>query len=545
MSDDDNDNDIFKGVGNFDDEEEQTDDEEQEQELKEKEAERRHWYDEKVKAAGQRREENRKQYQNNNGFTTGGKKSSGSGFADPVMETYRAVMRHYNFVTLEETDEILYYDNGVYLRGGDIIIKKTAEQLFEQSMSNRTVGEVEGHVRRKTYRKRSEFDADINIHNLKNGLYNWRTDEFTPNSEQSKEPYLSMNQKPIYYDASVGRHPTKFIKFLKEVVYPEDIWTLIELMAYTFLRDNPFDIITILLGGGSNGKSVLFGVLTALHGASNVSNVSLKTIIERPFGLYDLVGKDCNLDAEMSSGIIQDAAILKKITGKQLIRVEQKNQKAFDARIYAKEWLSCNTLPHIGIEDQNEAYYRRNIIVGFPNKFEEKDYRHGCLACQWEEAQDRAQGIFNQDIDLTDKLTTPEELSAIFNLLMYALRGILKNKSIAVNEQTIQERRQKYELAVNPIDVFLRLAIDPETTERDATRKDTAYLAYLKFCKFYKLSVISNTMFGKRLKQHGIKDGRDTFEGQTVRVWWIRLTDEYLKVKLEQETLEESGIWGV
>ena len=106
---------------------------------------------------------------------------------------------------------------------------------------------------------------------------------------------------------------------------------------------------------------------------------------------------------------------------------------------------------------------------------------------------------------------------------MYALRGILKNKRISINEQTIEERRQKYELAVNPIDVFLRLAIHPETTERDATRKDTAYLAYLKFCKFYKLSVISNTMFGKRLKQHGIKDGRETFEGQTLRVWCFRL----------------------
>jgi phage/plasmid-associated DNA primase len=73
---------------------------------------------------------------------------------------------------------------------------------------------------------------------------------------------------------------------------------------------------------GSNGKSVLFDVLTALHGSENVSNVSLETIVERPFGQYDLVGKDCNLDAVMSSGVIKDTAILQKITGMQLIRVE-------------------------------------------------------------------------------------------------------------------------------------------------------------------------------------------------------------------------------
>ena len=133
---------------------------------------------------------------------------------------------------------------------------------------------------------KSEFDSDLNIINLKNGLYKINTDEFTPH-ETNESPYLSMKQKPITFNRSSGRHPSKFIKFLNEVVYPYDIWTVIELMAYTFLRDNPFEIITILLGWGSNGKSVLFGVLTALHGATNVSNVSLKTIVERPFGLYD------------------------------------------------------------------------------------------------------------------------------------------------------------------------------------------------------------------------------------------------------------------
>jgi phage/plasmid-associated DNA primase len=66
-------------------------------------------------------------------------------------------------------------------------------------------------------------------------------------------------------------------------VYPSDIRILLELMAYSFYRDNPFKILTMLFGNGSNGKSVLFGVLAALHGVGNISNVSLKAIIGRPF----------------------------------------------------------------------------------------------------------------------------------------------------------------------------------------------------------------------------------------------------------------------
>ena len=283
-----------------------------------------------------------------------------------VAEAIEFVFGHNKFATFEETDEILYYQDGVYLRGGEVVIRENIESMFSEEASINLCREVLDHVRRRTYHSRNVFDADVNIINLKNGFYNVETGYC-----EHKSTYLSMNQKPIRYDEKVGRHPSKFIKFLKEVVYPYDIWTVIELMAYTFLRDNPFEIITILLGGGSNGKSVLFGVLTALHGIANVSNVSLKTITERPFGLYDLVGKDCNLDAEMSSGVIEDTALLKKITGRQLIRVEQKNQKAFDARITAKEWLSCNSLPIVASNDQNDAYFRRNVIVGFPNRFEE------------------------------------------------------------------------------------------------------------------------------------------------------------------------------
>ncbi len=55
--------------------------------------------------------------------------------------------------------------------------------------------------------------------------------------------------------------------------------------------------------------------------------------------------------------------------------------------------------------DQTNAFYRRLVIISFPNTFEED----------------------KQDPDLINKLTTQSELSGIFNLLMYYLRLIIKN----------------------------------------------------------------------------------------------------------------------
>jgi putative DNA primase/helicase len=61
---------------------------------------------------------------------------------------------------------------------------------------------------RRTYHKRSEIDADINIINLKNGLYNIETDELRPHSPD----YLSINQKPITFNPKAK--PNLFGKIL-------------------------------------------------------------------------------------------------------------------------------------------------------------------------------------------------------------------------------------------------------------------------------------------------------------------------------------------
>jgi phage/plasmid-associated DNA primase len=88
-----------------------------------------------------------------------------------------------------------------------------------------------------------------------------------------------------------------------------------------------------LFGYGANGKSVFIGLLTSLHGAWNVSNVPLSEILKNRFALSDLENKFVNIDTELSSATIQDATVLKKITGRQPVRIERKNQRAYDATL--------------------------------------------------------------------------------------------------------------------------------------------------------------------------------------------------------------------
>jgi putative DNA primase/helicase len=300
-------------------------------------------------------------------------------------------------------------------------------------------------------------------------------------------------------------------KYLHDVLYPAEVRTAVECMAYTLYRDNPFEVITLLFGYGSNGKSVFTDTLTALHGTKNVSNVSLSGILKNQFALSDLEGKDVNIDSELSNITIYDTAILKKLTGRQPIRIERKNQRAYDTKLHTKLWFSANKIPQTA--DNSDAYYRRIPVISFPHKFEGQ----------------------NADPDLSRKLTTEEELSGVFNVLMIALRRILHNKGIYLNEKTIQERRDKYEMASNPIGSFIEQMVARDCTEDDKTPKEEFYRAYVLYCKENNLPIQSKENFGKILKRNfSFQEGRESSDLR--RPIWKKVR---LVVELEEEQQNE------
>lgn len=431
---------------------------------------------------------------------------------DPKVKTITEdILNRHRFITLEENKEILVYENGVYIHGGEVIIEKTAESLYGYNLANRHLAEIKGHIMRLTYHSREELDSNINIINLKNGLYDIQTGELKEHSHH----YLSITQKPIVYNPSAK--PKLLGKYLQQVLYPTEIRTAIEVMAYSLYKDNPFEIMVKLFGYGANGKSVFTGLLTSLHGALNISNVPLSEILKNRFALSDLENKYINIDTELSSATIRDATVLKKITGRQPVRIERKNQRAYDATLYAKLFFSANKLPET--EDDSDAYFRREIIIGFPNRFEDGK---------------------GADPDLLRKMTTEEELSGIFNILVKALKNLLKNGGIFVRKKTIEQRRERHELAVNPLGYFLKDGLAEDSIESDRTDKDLFYFAYKRFCNEHELAVESKENLSKILKSNrfGYQDGRES-SGQRRRFWrGIKLAEKY-DIAKEQQTLEE------
>lgn len=408
-----------------------------------------------------------------------------------IKKATEQLMSKYNFLTIEESKDILFYENGIYKKGGEIIIEKELEMMFGYSLKSAHISSILGHIKRRTYIKFKEFDKDLNIINLRNGLYNRQTGMFEPHSPN----YPSLNQKTITYDPIAK--PQLFGKFLKQVLYPEDIRTAIDSLAYTFIRENLYELIFILVGIGANGKNVFTGILSSLHGFENVSNISLKSLLGNQFAIAGLENKDVNVDTELPQGVINDISTLKRLTGKQPVSIERKGKDAYDTKLYTKLFFCANTIP--SINDNSDARFRREAIITFPNQFQE--------------------GI-NADPRLLDKLTTEEEKSGIFNVLMNALKSIRKNDMIYLNEKTIQERRKKHELISDPIDSFIKDAVAQDSICDDFIVKDDFYLAYKKFCNYHKLPFENKQNFGEILKRKfKFTNGRKIINGNRKTVW--------------------------
>ena len=75
-----------------------------------------------------------------------------------------------------------YYGMVFTVQGGEILIEKELESIFGFEFRRSEIAEIKGHIMRKTYVKRENFDSDWNIVNLTNGLYNMRSGKLEPHS---------------------------------------------------------------------------------------------------------------------------------------------------------------------------------------------------------------------------------------------------------------------------------------------------------------------------------------------------------------------------
>jgi putative DNA primase/helicase len=408
-----------------------------------------------------------------------------------ILEATDYVEGLHTFHTIQEREEICVYESGVDRTGAKWKIKRLLQARYKGRINRAIVEEVLDNVRRDTYIPESAFDKDLDLINMPNGLYRISTGRLEPH----RADYPSLIQTPLPYID--GAKSPLFEKFLGDVLYKEEIGPMLDAMAYSFYRKHLKDVINVLIGKGSNGKTVLIDVLTALHGGDHVGHRSLKDLMENRFAKADLEGKNLNITTETARWSNADTAALKEITTNNRQAVERKGVQAYDAVLWAKMWTSMNAFHDFN--DDSDGMIRRLNLFDFPNQFEGD----------------------KEDPHLTEKLTTPEELAGIFNLLMPRLKRIIEMGSFEMAKRTIAERREQVSLALDPVGAFVEDMLDEEALPTDMIEKKELYSVFERWCLEKKVPMLSVETFGRAMKGNGYLEKRISGSANKRKRFWV------------------------
>jgi P4 family phage/plasmid primase-like protien len=307
--------------------------------------------------------------------------------------------------------------------------------------------------------------------------------------------YFVTNPIPWDLDEEGFFETPKIDKIFEDWVGKENVPLLYEILAYCLIPDYPIHRIFCLIGGGMNGKSCFLNLLRKFIGPDNVCSTELDTLLNSRFEVTRLHKKLVCQMGETNFNEMNKTSILKKLSGGDLIGFEYKNKDPFEEKNYAKIIIATNNLPTT--TDKTIGFYRRWIIIDFPNQFSEKK-------------------------DILSEIPE-EEYKALAVKCSFILRDLIKDRKFT-NEGEIEDRTKKYEDRSNPFEKFWKENISDDSESFIFKHEFRDKLT--QFCKENRFRELSDRSIANFMKDKNVgssqkyadwfaKDGKKPF----LRTW--------------------------
>lgn len=321
------------------------------------------------------------------------------------------------------------------------------------------------------YLLKSPPNSDEVLINLMNGTFvitpgGVRLKEFSP------DDFLRY-QLPFEYNNEADC--PKFTRFLDQVLPDkEEQDILAEYISYVFIKQRTLKLEKCLLlyGTGANGKSVFFDIINALLGSENVSSFSLQSLTsESGYQRATLGNKLLNYASELSSHM--DSAYFKQLVSGEPIEARLPYGCPFILEDYAKFIFNANELPRD--VEQNEAFFRRFIIIKFAVKIPEND----------------------RDPELAQKIIY-DELPGVFNWVLSGLERLVEHKRFTASD-AVNQALNDYKTSSDTVSLFLQDHLY-EISLSEEMRLSDFYSYYRNYSLDSGYRPVSRRVFVDRLK---------------------------------------------
>jgi P4 family phage/plasmid primase-like protien len=294
----------------------------------------------------------------------------------------------------------------------------------------------------------SKIEADPKVIAFTNGVYDLDIEDFVEGL-QGRSVYQYM---PFKYDASMP--PVRWLKFLDDVFDGDEDAEqkkkcLQEFFGYCFLKDVNYHKALVLYGDGANGKSVILDVLGDMMPV--VSRLEWSELSDQR-NLGKLSDSWLNLCTEITYRDTNSTTGFKKAVAGEMMTANEKYQKPYDFRCFAKFVFATNGLPMT--DDVSNGVFRRLIIINMNNSF-----------------------MGREDWALTDKLR--KEIPYIFSWAMQGARRLIDSRSFTYVPSNAAELKE-YRRAINSLQSFYDE--DLCMREGDEIPFNDFYTKYQEFC---------------------------------------------------------------
>lgn len=362
------------------------------------------------------------------------------------------LQQYYHFLYKPVLNQFLFYDidYGYYDKGGEDLIKKVAQKQIPSYLNTFNLKEVINHIKRNNYYKNN--NNNNHLINLKNGVYDIKTGELLEHSADYCFDYA------LQFEYNKDAFPDKILKFIWDIVDNNmaDFITILQGIAYLFIPGYPVRKSFMLVGNGANGKSTLLKVMTKFLGRKLVGNEDLGLLNDvGGFYLANIYGKWANFGNDLPKKMLKETSNFKSLTTGDRITAHKKFvQEEFNFISRAKLWFACNQIP--GTADDSDAYFSRWIVINFNKQY--------------------------TDSNILDSLTTDNEFSGLFNVIMQLFYPLLKKQYKFSFAPDIAATREAYLTNSDLVKLFRENCL----VKNDDTQLSKNYV-YDEYCKFVKI----------------------------------------------------------
>lgn len=175
-----------------------------------------------------------------------------------------------------------------------------------------------------------------------------------------------VNRLTVNYNPSAQK-PERWLRFLSELLDPEDIPTLQEYLGYCLIPSTKGQKMMMILGRGGEGKSRIGLVLKAMLGRS-MNAGSIQKVESNRFARADLENRLLMVDDDMDMNALPKTNYIKSIvTAEAAMDVERKGIQSYQVQLCVR-FLCFGNGALSSLYDHSDGFYRRQLILTTRNR---------------------------------------------------------------------------------------------------------------------------------------------------------------------------------